>query len=132
MKIVRWISTWMAENIGQVMKLINKQNADSGGGGEDGGNGPGLPPGGTSEPGDNPGDDDTTIDDETRKEFFMWIKDRYSEISDDNIWEMVDYALSIRDHHIFVTSDLGDTQLYEYNVFGTKVLIEINYETRFL
>ena len=130
-EIVRWISTWMAENIGQVMKLINKQNADSGGGGEDGGNGPGLPPGGTSEPGDNPGDDDTTIDDETRKEFFMWIKDRYSEISDDNIWEMVDYALSIRDHHIFVTSDLGDTQLYEYNVFGTKVLIEINYEHGF-
>lgn len=44
---------------------------------------------------------------------------------------MVNYALSIRDNHIFIKSDLGDTQLYNYNVFGTKVLIEINYSHSF-
>ena len=44
---------------------------------------------------------------------------------------MVDSALSIRDHHIFIKSDLGDSALYSYNVFGTKVLIEINYTHSF-
>ena len=39
---------------------------------------------------------------------------------------MVSHALSIRDSHIFIKSDLGDTNLYSYKVFGTKVVIEIN------
>ena len=44
---------------------------------------------------------------------------------------MVDYSLSIRDHHIFIKSDLGDSTLFSYKPFGTKVLIEINYTHSF-
>ena len=60
-----------------------------------------------------------------------WIIERYPDIPEKEVIEMVNYALSIRDNHIFIKSDLGDTQLYNYNVFGTKVLIEINYSHSF-
>ncbi len=38
----------------------------------------------------------------------------------------MDWAFSISDTYIFVYSNLGDTVLYDYQVYGTKVLIEIN------
>ncbi len=129
-EITRWISTWLDANLTQVMKLINEQNSASAGGNNTPGAGGKLPPGGTTEPGSEPTGDNPD-DDETRKDFFKWINDRYDDYTDKEVWEMVDYALSIRDNHIFINSDLGDTQLYSYNVFGTKVLIEINYEHGF-
>jgi len=131
-EIIRWISTFLKANIAHVKTLIDKQNAELPGGGKKGD--PKLPPGGGTEPGD-PVDPGIKITDEEKKkirrEFFDWIKERYPEIKDAEIWEIVEYALSIRDNHIFIKSDLGDTQLYSYKVFGTKVLIEINYSHSF-
>jgi hypothetical protein len=95
--------------------------------------GPVLPPGSGTEAG-NPA---TTVDPTTTEqakikiEFISWVKDRYQNLSDDETIKIVDHALSIRDYHIFIKADLGDTQLYSYNVFGTKVLIEINYNHSF-
>lgn len=135
-EIIRWISTFLAKNVDQVKKLINEQNAGISGGNLTGNKGKSgkLPPGGVTEPGDPvPGTDDIGVDERKviKKEFFDWIKERYSDINDAEIWSMVDYALNMRDNHIFVKSDLGDTQLYSYKVFGTKVLIEINYSHSF-
>lgn len=134
-EIIRWISTFLYENIKSVKKKIDEQNAGSRGGGADGSGGGKLPPGGVSEPGTDPTvicpDPDPDPEDETRKKLFEWIKERYPDLSDEEVNEIVDHALSIRDHHIFIKSDLGDTQLYSYQVFGTKVLIEINYSHNF-
>ena len=47
------------------------------------------------------------------------------------IWNRKAFAFSKGDHHIFIKSDLGDSNLYSFKVFGTKVLIEINYEHSF-
>lgn len=127
-EVIRWISTYLDENITTVKKLINAQNATPKPG--PGGEKPGLPGGGTSEPGDNP-DPGTENNDEARKGLFEWIKQRYPALSDATISNSVDYALSIKDYHIFINQDLGDSQLYSYTVFGTKVLIEINYEHAF-
>ena len=128
-EVIRWISTWLDENITTVKKLINEQNATPSP--EPGGDAPSLPGGGTSEPGNNPGDSDTEIDEGIRKDFFDWIKERYPKLEDDRIRSTVDYAVGIKDYHIFINQDLGDSQLYSYTVFGTKVLIEINYEHGF-
>ena len=132
-EIIRWISTFLNANITSVKAIIDSQNASIPGP-KGNGKGPKLPPGGSSEPGDsgNPG---TTPDDieipKIKKELFDWIKERYPKLKDDEMLEMADYALSIKDCHIFIKSDLGDTQLYSYKVFGTKVLIEINYTHSF-
>ena len=127
-EIIKWISTYLDENIGQVKGIIQAQNAS--------GSNPGkndiikLPPGGESEPGD-PVDPEKEINNaeqkKIRKEFFGWIQERYTELKEKEIWATVDYSLSLRDNHIFIKSDLGDSQLFSYKVFGTKVLIEINY-----
>jgi hypothetical protein len=133
-EIIREISIFLKENVTTVKSIIDQQNA---GGDESpkGGSGPKLPPGGASEPGTSPIPDEEEIEDEEkvriRKEFFDWIKERYSDLTEKEIWDIVDHALSIRNHHIFIKSDLGDTQLYSYRVFGTKVLIEINYTHSF-
>jgi hypothetical protein len=124
--IIIWISTYLHENIATVKKEITQQNE----GVKKGGKGGGLIHGdGSSEKGDSV-KDPKSIDDvekeKIRKEFFDWVKARYPELSDKEIYEIVDYALSIKDNHIFVKSDLGEN-LYSYKVFGTKVLIEINY-----
>ncbi len=134
-EIIRWISTFLTQNIKSVKTIIELQNASSNGTTAKGkGKGPKLPPGGGTEPGNsgNPGanpDDDEMK--KVKKELFEWIKERYPKLKDDEIWEIVDYAFSIKDCHIFIKSDLGDTQLYSYKVFGTKVLIEINYTHSF-
>lgn len=135
-EIIKWISLWLDENIKQVKKIVNEQNANDPGVGTSTKNVPAgkLLPGGKTEAGD-PVDPGHEIDDEESKkikeEFKKWIIERYPEISEKEVSEMVSYALSIRDNHIFIKSDLGDTQLYNYNVFGTKVLIEINYSHSF-
>jgi hypothetical protein len=131
-EIIKWISLWLDENIKQVKKIVNDQNANHP---VVGNIKPGkLPPGGESEAG-NPVDPGYEIDDEEKnkikKDLKKWIIERYPDIPEIEVIEMVNYALSIRDNHIFIKSDLGDTQLYNYNVFGTKVLIEINYSHSF-
>ena len=112
------------------MKLLDIMVLVELGGGQ---GGPALPPGGQSEPGEPGTEDDIDAIElkKIKKEFFNWIKERYDNLKDSEITKMVDYALSIRDNHIFIKSDLGDSALYSYSVFGTKVLIEINYTHSF-
>ena len=113
------------------MQEIDTNTDDLSDGGGQGG--PALPPGGQSEPGEPGTEDDIDAIElkKIKKEFFNWIKERYDNLKDSEITKMVDYALSIRDNHIFIKSDLGDSALYSYSVFGTKVLIEINYTHSF-
>ena len=132
-EIIRWISTFLSQNIESVKKIIDKQNSSTSNTSSKEKKGK-LPPGAETEPGDTGNPTGTPDDSEwnkIRKEFFIWIKERYPLINDIEIKEMIEYALSIRDNHIFIKSDLGDTQLYSYKVFGTKVLIEINYTHSF-
>jgi hypothetical protein len=133
--VVAWISETLKINIDTVMGIIKKQNATIDPGINVGGTPVLLPPGGSSEFGDPAIEDGTLIDDEEkmkiRNDLFIWIKERYGSLEDAEIYKMADYALQIDDYHIFVKSDLGDTNLYSYKVFGTKVLIEINYNHSF-
>lgn len=131
-EILRWISIFTDENINSVVDIMDLSETTGGNSGGGQGN-PELFPGGESEPGE-PGTEDDIDDIELKKikkEFFNWIKERYDNLKDSEIIEKVDYALSIRDNHIFIKSDLGDSALYSYSVFGTKVLIEINYTHSF-
>lgn len=132
-EILRWISEKLHENLDTVKNIIDKQNASvpTGGSGLPGGP---LPPGGATETGDAVDPDHVIGSEEEvqiKKDFHKWIKDRYVDLKDEEIKSMVEYALSIRDNHIFIKSDLGDSYLYSYTVFGTKVLIEINYRHSF-
>jgi hypothetical protein len=134
-EIIRWISTFLYENVKNVKDIINKQNAENGSSAVNTKNNLiKLPPGSQTESGDPAAVIDGITDvekDKIRKEFFAWLKLRYPELVDIDIYDIVDYALSMSDNHIFVKSDLGDTQLYSYKVYGTKVLIEINYSHSF-
>lgn len=133
-EIIRWISTFLFENIKLAKDIINAQNATTGTGDGKPKKGVKLPPGGETEAGDPaPTPDEYGTDEEKKikKDFFNWIQERYPDLKKEEINEIVIYALSMKDNHIFVKSDLGDTQLYSYKVFGTKVLIEINYSHSF-
>ena len=132
-EILHWISKILAGNIKSVkdeMKLIDQSPGGTSVGGQ---GGPTLPPGGHALPGVPGTEDDIDAIElkKIKKEFFNWIKERYDNLKDSEITKMVDYSLSIRDHHIFIKSDLGDSTLFSYNPFGTKVLIEINYTHSF-
>ena len=132
-EILHWISKILAGNIKSVkdeMKLIDQSPGGTSVGGQ---GGPTLPPGGHALPGVPGTEDDIDAIElkKIKKEFFNWIKERYDNLKDSEITEMVDYSLSIRDHHIFIKSDLGDSTLFSYKPFGTKVLIEINYTHSF-
>ena len=133
-EILTWISTFTSENITQVVRIMDLSDLNPTGGSSGGSNGGAtLPPGGASEPGE-PGTDEDIDPEELKKikkEFFEWIKERYNYLKDKEITKMVDDSLSIRDHHIFIKEDLGDSALYSYKVFGTKVLIEINHTHSF-
>jgi hypothetical protein len=134
-EIIRWISTFLSENVKNVKDIINKQNAENSSSGDVNTNKSiKLPPGSQTESGDPAAIIDGITDtekDKIRQEFFAWLKLRYPDLTDNDIYGIVDYALSMSDNHIFVKSDLGDTQLYSYKVYGTKVLIEINYSHSF-
>jgi len=132
-EIIRWISTFLSENIKLVKNIINAQNAGESIKGKKDGLVK-LPPGSDTEFGDPvPGGEANGTDEENiiKKEFYDWIKERYSDLKNSEIKDIVDYALGMRDNHIFIKSDLGDTQLFSYKVFGTKVLIEVNYSHSF-
>ena len=127
-EIVKWISVWLNENIKEVKSIIDKQGSTSGGISPSEGGVVGLPGGGTSEPGTPP--EEEVIDEdqlyEIKREFSEWIIDKFPDTPLSDVPKIVEYALSIRDNHIFVNTDLGDTKLFSYKVYGTKVLIEIN------
>ena len=131
-EIILWISTFLWENIRSVYKEIEAQNAGVRKGVYSEKNDK-LPAGGVSEPGTDPtAVYGTKFDNEAvQSELFKWIKERYPTTSDNELLESTKYALNMRDSHIFIKSDLGDTQLYSYKVFGNKVLIEINYNHSF-
>jgi hypothetical protein len=133
-EILRWISTFLDNNIDNARKIIHSQNAGIGSSTTNTKGGLKLPPGGESEVGEPaplPEDYGDKERNETRREFADWIKKAYPEIKNTEIKQIVEYALGMKDNHIFVKSDLGDTNLYSYKVFGTKVLIEINYTHSF-
>jgi hypothetical protein len=135
-EIIRWISTFLSENVKRAKDIINSQNAtgDSTNSSSRKAKGVKLPPGGDTEAGDpvtsdlEPGSEEDKL---VRREFFEWIKTRYPDLAVLEIEDIVAYALGMKDSHIFIKSDLGDTQLYSYKVFGTKVLIEINFNHSF-
>ena len=72
----------------------------------------------------NPETDNSKI----KNEFHDWIKLRFKELDDEKIHNIIEYALKVRDNHIFIPQDLGDTYLYNYTIIGNKVLIEINFQ----
>jgi hypothetical protein len=133
-EILRWISLFLDENIKQVKKIIDKQLAEKS---TNPGNTEGkikLPPGSDTESGDPVQIDGELSDNERNQiyiDFYNWLKSRYVDLTEEEINNIIEYALSMSDNHIFVKSDLGDTQLYSYKVYGTKVLIEINYTHSF-
>ena len=121
-EIIRWINTYLTENLKAVKKLVDfqqapepKPNPDS----------PVKPlPGATVEPGvDIPAPQDV---EPAKRDLESWIKQRYPQHSESEIKKMVEWAFGIRDTQIFIYSDLGDSALYSYKVYGTKILIEIN------
>ena len=126
-----WISKYLSSNIKEAINEIKKEDASIGMPSTTATKLIKLPPGGESEPGTEIKTNSDFKEDEVKKSFFDWIKSRYSDLNDAEILEMVEYALKIRDNHIFIKSDLGDTILYDYKVFGNKVLIEINYRHSF-
>ena len=132
-EILQWISIFTVENIKGIKSKMDEPDSGQRGGLDGDIETPKLPPGGDSERGE-PGTDDDIDDielEKIKKEFYQWIKERWPDLDDDEIKKMVIYALSIRDNHIFIKSDLGDSALFSYKVFGTKVLIEINYTHSF-
>lgn len=132
-EILQWISIFTVENIKGIKSKMDEPDSGPRGGLDGDIETPKLPPGGDSERGE-PGTDDDIDDielEKIKKEFYQWIKERWPDLDDVEINKMVIYALSIRDNHIFIKSDLGDSALFSYKVFGTKVLIEINYTHSF-
>lgn len=124
-EVIKWINKWVTGNLKSVKDLIdsqnigaktNKSNKDT----------PVLP--GTVTAEGTKVKDPETNNSKIKDEFFAWIKKRFKELEDKKINNIIDYALKVRDHHIFIPQDLGDTYLYNYTVIGSKVLIEINFK----
>jgi hypothetical protein len=90
----------------------------------------GRPEGIDTEPG-SPGGGDT-IDDELVKETMEWLKNhrKRQDFKESQLREIVDFALSTPDKHIFLVEDLGPVVLFEHKVIGDKVLIELNQSHR--
>ena len=78
------------------------------------------------EPGEEPGGGSQEDLDEVKNEFRDWVNARYPNLSEVRVNGIVNHALTLSDHHLFVPTDLGESELYSYKVIGTKVLIEIN------
>lgn len=130
-EILKFISETISANISSMMDKITEQwskyipEPDPNKPKPEGSSKPPTQPLGPTEPDDEPDVEDITTDTD-RKELYDWVKERYEDFTDEEIWSKVDWAFSISDTYIFVNSNLGDTALYDYQVYGTKVLIEIN------
>ncbi len=135
-EILKFVSETISSNIDSMMKEVSEQwsrfipEPDPDAPKPKGTDKPPTPPLGPTEPDDEPNPDDVTTDTD-RKELYDWVKERYEDLKDEEIWSRVDWAFSISDTYIFVYSNLGDTLLYDYQVYGTKVLVEINLNHNF-
>lgn len=133
-EILSWISSTIKNNISSMGDVIKKQyhqlievlDED-----EEKIKKPKPEPLGPTEPDDDTTEVEVDPSEQDKKDLYEWIKERYEDISDEQIWSRVEWAFSISDRYIFVYSDLGDTALYDYQVYGAKVLIEINYNHSF-
>ena len=124
-KVVKWIHKWLSGNLDTVKKIVDTQMIASStniGGKENH-----VLPGSVTEEGTKIKDPETD-NSKIKNEFFEWIKKRFKELDDKKIYNIIEYALKVRDNHIFIPQDLGDTYLYKYTVIGSKVLIEINFQ----
>jgi len=119
------ISQLLSENIRTAKRIIQEQNASQ----------PVIDSSGSiitpknTEVADPPGIDLVTdeVCEKAIVELSDWIRVRFPTISDQQLDATVEYALNIKEHHIFIpSSQLGTTDLYQYTVFGNKVLIELN------
>lgn len=129
-QILIWVSTFLSENIKGALKEVQRsENSKS-----KVTNKEGLIPDAVIEPGTPPlptGEDENRDKENVRRELQDWIKKRYPESTLAELQNIVDHTLNIKESHIFVPSDLGDTDLYSYKVYGNKVLIEINFNHPF-
>lgn len=132
--ILKWISIFLSKNIEMVVSIISSQNANSTINATENGNKISLPPGGATEAGE-PVISSIDVDNEEGKviklELFNWLQEKYQDLKKSELDNIVNYAFSMKDNHLFVKSDLGDTQLFSYKIYGTKVLIELNYKHSF-
>ena len=124
-EVIKWINKWLTGNLKSIKELINSQNigAKTNKSSKD----KHVLPGSVTEEGTKVKDPETD-NSKIKNEFFEWIKERFKELDDKKINNIIEYALKVRDHHIFIAQDLGDTYLYNYTVIGSKVLIEINFK----
>ena len=124
-EVIKWIHKWISGNVKGVADLISSQmeGISSRKSSKDNH----VLPGSVTAEGTKVKDPETN-NSKIKDEFFAWIKKRFKELEDKKINNIIDYALKVRDHHIFIPQDLGDTYLYNYTVIGSKVLIEINFK----
>lgn len=92
--------------------------------------GTGRPEGIDTEPGSPGGGDD--VDDRQVAETLDWLKNhqKRKDFTEPQLREIVEFALSTPDKHIFLEEDLGPVVLFEHKVIGDKVLIELNQSHR--
>lgn len=138
-EILNWISTTIKSNISSMSDVIKGQyhqhieipDLDEDEDEDDLEKPKPSAPLGPTEPDDESAETEPDPTEQDKRDLYNWIKERYEDISDKQIWLRVEWAFSISDRYIFVYSDLGDTALYDFQVYGSKVLIEINYNHSF-
>ena len=124
-EVVKWIHKWLSGNLDTVKKIVDTQMVKSKT--TKSSKDKHVLPGSVTEEGTKVKDPETN-NSKIKNEFFEWIKKRFKELDDKKIYNIIEYALKVRDNHIFIPQDLGDTYLYNYTVIGSKVLIEINFQ----
>jgi hypothetical protein len=125
--VLKWISTTIKNNISTLQSRLKEQSYERPReeGGEE------TPPIGPTEPGPVGEKPLPSPTDKDRENLFQWIKERYAELTDEQINQRVEWAFSITDRYIFHFDDLGDTDLYIWQVYGDKILVEVNYNHSF-
>lgn len=125
--VVKKVSNLISSNLTSIMNELKNQGT--------GPKPPGTPTGGKpqgidTEPGSPGGDDE--INDELVLETMEWLRNHRKREShtEAQLKEIVDFALSTPDKHIFLVEDLGPAVLFEHKVIGDKVLIELNQSHR--
>lgn len=132
---IRQISEKIAENIKMLRKKIKAGTPTDAVHPDDKGKNPDVGPIGDDVIIDVPGTnddaditDDTSITDETKQEAREWLLLRYPNYADnaEQLDDAINWFLSLPAKHYIIYSDLGDIELYGYNTYGDKTIIEIN------
>jgi len=123
--VLKKVSNLISSNLSSMLAELKSQ----GSGPKPPGTG-GKPTGIDTEPGSPGGDDE--VDDLLVKETMEWLKNhkKRQNFTEIQLREIVDFALSTPDKHIFLEEDLGPIVLFEHKVIGDKVLIELNQSHR--